>query len=108
MFKKAALILAALPSARPLPQGDQQPARDGNEQRRYKEQQRKPTNDNLWNEERRRLYRRGFAILQEEATVKDAIRFTLQRTTDWNSPAIEGLVDGIFNDWSQDRPVFSK
>jgi len=62
------------------------------------------TNDLIEMEnERRRLYRRGFAMLQEQATVKDAIRFTLQRTTEWTSPSIEGLVDGIYKEWSQAR-----
>ena len=83
MFKRLALILPGLTLRNPDPEA---------------------TNDLLEMEkERRRLYRRGFAMLQEQATVKDAIRFTLQRTIECNSPLIEGLVDGIHKEWSQAR-----
>jgi hypothetical protein len=83
MFKRLALILPGVTRRNPDPEA---------------------TNDLVEMEkERRRLYRRGFAMLQEQATVKDAIRFTLQRITEWNSPSIEGLVDGIYKEWSQAR-----
>jgi hypothetical protein len=103
MFKKVALILAALVQHDLYPKATNNLVDTESSDENISNNQRKPTNNNLWNEERRLVYRRGFAILQEEATVKDAIRFTLQKTAGWNSLAIEELADGIFKEWRQAR-----